>query len=483
MLSLVRRRPELRRLFLAHAVSRAGDAFNTVALVVLVFRLTGSGLGVAGTVAFEVLPVLVLGPVAGLVVDRYPRRQVMVAADLARAVLAAALAVSHSSVALAYAVAFGLSTGTVLFNPAASSLVPDVVEGDELVDANTALWTAAVVAQVVLAPAAGGLIALTGVGPAFAVNAASYVLSAALLRGSTAGRTPADATPGAGGWSRVGAGVATVRRHPLLARLAVVQVLAALSAGATGGLLVVLAAEWLEVGPSGFGALLSAIGVGAAAGPLLLRKRIRASDRRWLFGPFVLRGGVDLTLAAVGQPVVAGVALAAYGVGTSTGMVAYQSTLQAEVPAEVRGRAFAFFDVLWNGSRLASLGLGGVLADAVGIRAVYVLGGTLLLAAGAYGWTASLGGQADGVGGRGPDLLGRPDHAEAAQGDLDEGTDGQGEHDRADTGGPPEEDAEPEGGQLDERAGKADGPAQAPVEPGHQPVAGPGPEPDAEVQP
>lgn len=76
------RRPAFRRLFLAHAISRAGDAFNTVALVVLVFDLTGSGLGVAGTVVFEVLPVLLLGPLAGLVVDRVPRRRVMVSADV-----------------------------------------------------------------------------------------------------------------------------------------------------------------------------------------------------------------------------------------------------------------------------------------------------------------------------------------------------------------------------------------------------------------
>jgi MFS family permease len=133
------RRPEFRRLFLAHAISRAGDAFNTVALVVLVFRLTGSGLGVAGTVAFEVVPILLLGPIAGLASDRFPRRSVMIVADLARAALAALLVVSHSSVALTYAVAFGLSTGSVLFNPAAASLVPEVVEGEELVAANSLL--------------------------------------------------------------------------------------------------------------------------------------------------------------------------------------------------------------------------------------------------------------------------------------------------------------------------------------------------------
>lgn len=74
MFGIVVRRRGFRRLFVAHAISRSGDAFNTVALVILVYRLTHSGLGVAGTVAFEIAPVLALGPVAGVVADRFPRQ-------------------------------------------------------------------------------------------------------------------------------------------------------------------------------------------------------------------------------------------------------------------------------------------------------------------------------------------------------------------------------------------------------------------------
>jgi MFS family permease len=67
-------------------------------------------------------------------------------------------------------------------------------------------------------------------------------------------------------------------------------------------------------------------------------------------------------------------------------MVTYNSLLQAEVAPEVRGRVFAGFDLLWQAGRLASLVVGGVAADALGIRAVYYLGGGLLLAAGAVGF-------------------------------------------------------------------------------------------------
>jgi hypothetical protein len=185
-------------------------------------------------------------------------------------------------------------------------------------------------------------------------------------------------------------GIAVVRASPLLRRLAIVQVLASLSAGATSGLLVVLAVESLDVGPSGFGALLACIGAGAALGPLLLRRFVRAGDKRWLFGPYALRGAVDLVLATVRSPIAAGGALGLYGVGTSTGMISYQSTLQTTVPAEVRGRAFALYDVMWNAARLTSLGLGGLLADAVSIRSVYLGGGLLLLLAAGVGLTTPL---------------------------------------------------------------------------------------------
>lgn len=388
MLFLFRTRPAFRRLFLAHAISRSGDAFNTVALVVLVFRLTGSGVGVAGAVMFEVAPALLLGPVAGLAADRFPRRRLMIAADFFRAAVSLGLVFAADNLGVAYAVAFGLSTGAVLFNPAAGSLLPDVVGEDDIVTANSALWTIAVIAQIAIAPLAGLVIARFGVEVAFGANAATFVASALLLVGLRAGRTPADVV--VRGWSGALDGFHAVRSSPLLTRLAFVQVLASLSAGATSGLLVVLADRWLRIGPSGFGALLAAIGAGAALGPLLLRRSIRPSDKRWLFGPFAVRGGVDLTLATVANPIVAGGALVAYGMSTSTGMIAYQSTLQTSVPAEIRGRAFAFYDVLWNTARLLSLAAGGIAAELTDVRIVYLASALLLAAAAAIGLTTNL---------------------------------------------------------------------------------------------
>ena len=369
-------------------MSRWGDTFSAVAIVVLVYRLTGSGLKVGVAVAFEIVPVLLLGFVAGAVVDRVPRRRVMVIADLGRAAIALGMAAFGSHLGVVYAAAFGLSALTVFFNPASASTVPELVAPDELVGANAALWSGAVLSQIVLAPVAGGLVAWAGTGPAFVINAASFAVSALLLAGLPAiSRGHVDRPRSrARAWADVAEGLRAVRESPLLRTLAGVQVLAALSAGATSALLVVLAERRLDAGPGRFGLLIGAIGVGAGLGPLALQRLVPDVRRpSFLFGPYLLRGVVDLVLAAVSWFPGAMVALAAYGVGTSTGMVTWNTVLQSSVEDRQRGRVFAFFDVVWQSSRLVSIAGGGVLADAVGIRAVYVLGGLVLLVAGGLG--------------------------------------------------------------------------------------------------
>ena len=179
-----------------------------------------------------------------------------------------------------------------------------------------------------------------------------------------------------------------VATTPLLRLLATVQLLAALSAGATSALLIVLATDHLRTGPDGFGILLAGIGVGAALGPLLLTRLTRDPRRpTFVFGPFVLRGIVDLLLASIRSLPLAVGALGLYGLGTSTGAVTFNSLLQAETEPAARGRVFASFDAIWQFGRLLSLAGGGLLADTYGITAVYYLGGILLLAAGSAGLT------------------------------------------------------------------------------------------------
>ncbi len=388
--------PRYRRLLLARTVSQSGDAFNTVALALLVYSLTGSGLGVSGAVAAEILPVMLLAPVAGPLVDRLPTVTVMVGADVTRAGLAFALPFVAGQVAAVYAVAAGLAVGAAFFNPAAQAALPAIVGERDLVAANSGLWTAAVVSQIALAPLAGVVVATLGFGWAFEINAASYVLSALVL-GRLAVPSPPRGVPGASWWSLTREGITAIAGQRLLRALAAGQLLAALSAGATGALLVVLAREELGVRGSAFGLMLGAIGVGAAVGPLLVIPLVRDVRRpAYVLGPFVLRAGVDAVLAVTASLPVALLALVGYGMGTSTGMVTFTSLLQARTPESLRGRVFAGFDVIWQVGRLVSLLAGGLVADRVGVRAVYYLGAALLVTAAGVGGAGLRG---DGPGG------------------------------------------------------------------------------------
>lgn len=379
--------PAYRRLWLARTVSQVGDVAQFTTLALLLVALTGSAVGVSGGVLAEIVPVLLFAPLAGSLVDRLPRVKVMVASDLARVLLAGTLAVWHDSAIAAYVIAFGLSAGQVFFSPAAQSLLPSVVAEDRLVAANSGIWTAAVTAQIIVAPVAALLAINVGFGAAFAVNAVSFAVSAVVLRGLREPDRPQPVNV-TSPFAHAREGLSAVAALPLLKALAVGQFLAALSAGATSALLVVLARDRLG-GGEGYGLLVAAIGIGAALGPLILLRCI-ADPRRPLlvFGPYAVRGIVDLILGVVTTIPLAAAALLFYGVSTSTGNVTFSSLIQSRVPEELRGRAFAGFDMLWQTGRLLSVLGGGLLADTVGIRAVYLLGGLLFFLAAATGAVA-----------------------------------------------------------------------------------------------
>jgi hypothetical protein len=223
----------------------------------------------------------------------------------------------------------------------------------------------------VLAPVAGAVVALIGYGPAFWINAASFAASAMVLARLRLMRPPAAGAARSRWWHQAREGIAVLAGDRVLRALAAGQALAALSAGATSALLVVLIRERLGMGSAGYGIALACIGAGAALGPLLLARLV--SDPRhpaFVLGPYLLRAAVDAVLSLVRLPAVALGSLTVYGVATSTGAVTFNSLLQAETPPKARGRVFAAFDLIWQLGRLASLGAGGLLADAAGIAAV-----------------------------------------------------------------------------------------------------------------
>jgi len=377
-------------LWLGQLLSNFGDTLHYIALVVLVFRLSGQGLAVAGVVAAEVVPVLLLGPVAGVIIDRFSRKSVLIGADLFRALLVASL-IWPQGVWHAYLVAAGLAAGNTFFNPAVQAVIPVLTTEDQRLAANSVAWSTGRLVQILAAAVVGGLIALIGTGPAFALNAASFVASALLIATlaipAHAGQVGAGTKMGLRRYFQDARdGLTFARRDRFVSRLLLVQALASFAVGATGALLVVLAEQHLRLTPAGFAWLIGAIGVGALLGPLIPNTLARDyRDARWLFVPYIIRGVGDVLIAVVTPLPVALVILFVYGLNTSTGMVVFSSTVQGAVPDKVRGRVFTLLDVTWNIMRLLSLALGGVLVDVWGIAPVYWLGGTLLALAGALG--------------------------------------------------------------------------------------------------
>jgi len=115
---------------------------------------------------------------------------------------------------------------------------------------------------------------------------------------------------------------------------------------------------------------------------LLVLRHVRNPRRPLLvFGPKGVRGTVNLLLADTSWLPFAAAGLVGYGLATSTGSVTFTSLLQARTPERFRGRVLSMMDLLWQTGRLASLALGALVAQTLGIGSVYLIGGLLLLAA------------------------------------------------------------------------------------------------------
>jgi len=377
-------------LWLGQLVSNFGDTLHYIALVVLVFQLTGQGLAVAAVVVAEVIPTLLLGPIAGVVIDRLSRKTVLIGADLFRATLVLTLLWPQGTWH-AYLVAAGLAAGNTFFNPTVQAVMPAITTEDQRLAANSVAWSSGRLVQILGSAVAGGLISLLGTRVVFGLDAASFGVSALLI---TTLRIPVNAGPVSAG-SRRGlsgyladarGGLQFAARDAFVSRLLVIQGLASLATGATGALLVVLAERHLGLPPAGFAWLIGAIGVGALLGPLIPNTLARDyRDARWLFVPYVIRGLGDVLLAVFTPLPIAVLLLFVYGLNTSTGMVVFNSTIQGAVPDVVRGRVFTLLDATWAAMRLLSLALGGLAVDTLGIRALFWGGGILLAVAGCLG--------------------------------------------------------------------------------------------------
>ncbi|GAC1647748.1 MAG: MFS transporter [Ktedonobacteraceae bacterium] len=375
-------------LWLGQLVSSLGDTLNYIALVIYVYKLTGSGFDLSKLSLFQIIPILLISPIAGVIIDRFRRKNILIAADVIRALLILGL-VFAPNVSTIYALAMLIAVATTFFRPTVQAVIPAIVQEDELLAANSVAWSTEQLVQIIGSAVAGGLIVFLGPKAAFVFNAGTFLFSALMI--STM-QVPEVTLPESEkkGWrlylSEMQEGLRYTMKDTFVSRFIIVQMLASLAVGGTSALLVVLSQKHLKLAPVGFSTLLLVIGIGALLGPFLLGLFTQNyKNMKLLFVPYIIRGIGDILIALVASYPLALFLLFVYGLNTSTGMVVNNSIMQATIPDRMKGRVFTLMDMSWSVMEIASIGLGGLLADVIGIRAVYYLGGSLLIFAGLLG--------------------------------------------------------------------------------------------------
>ena len=376
----VLRHRDFRLLWLGQAASMLGDQLVIVTLGLFIVQETGSAADLGVVLAAYTVPMVAFLLIGGVWADRLARHRVMIATDLARAVLHTLLAVLilTGSVEIWQMVIIGALFGSAeaFFRPAYSGLLPQTVPEAEIQQAGALSTLARNVTEMAGPALAAGLVVTVGAGVAFAIDAATFLVSAAFLAGVRP-RPRGEAVEATGAWTELREGWDAVRSRAWLW---------AIVAAFSFSLLVCLA-PWFVLGPlvareqygeaATFGIVAAALGAGTILGALLgLRWRPRHPMRTGLL--FALGWPGATVVFAAGAPL--GLAVAACvvgGAGIALFDVWWGAALAQRVPGHLLSRVSSFD---WMGS-LALLPIGfllaGPAADALGATEVLLGGATL----------------------------------------------------------------------------------------------------------
>lgn len=371
-LGAVFRVAEFRALWAAELVSIAGDQLARVALTVLVYGRTGSAAWAALTYALTFLPALLGGVLLGRLADRYPRRRVMIACDLARAALVGLMAIP----AVPLWALCGLLVVVVLLAPphgaAQGALLPEVLHG-QLYEAGLAVRQITNQAAQVVGFAAGGiLVAALSPASALALDAVTFALSALVVRvglrarpvvadGSADGRAPS--------WGAdVRTGLRAVFRHPR--RLALAGAVWLVGCYILPEALAAPYAAQLGAGPAVVGILMAADPAGSVLGAWLFTRYVPHARRERAIGPLAVLAGLPLVACALGPGVVVSVLLwALAGAGATACLVQAQAEFVRATPDALRGRAIGVAASGLITAQGVAVLLGGLAAEASTARA------------------------------------------------------------------------------------------------------------------
>ena len=371
-------------------VSGLGDLVLFIALPFYVYARTGSALATGGIFVAETIPRF-LGPLAGVLVDRWDRRQTMIWVDLFRAAaLLPLLFLGRNSLWLLYVVGVVEAIASQLFTPASSALVPSLVPAAELTAANGAMSASMALTQLVGPPLGGALLALMGLSTVVVVDAVSFLASAlSLLLVRPMPLPPAADPPASSGafWSQLKEGALLIRRSRLLTGLILVLALTQVSNGVINVVLVPFVKRVLGLGAGEFGSLLSFQALGAIAGSLtvgLIATRVR--PRLLISASFLLTGAVVFGFAQMRSFWPAAVLLLASGPIGIAGAIVIQSLLQLNVEDSHRGRVFGILESVLAVGTVLGMGGAALLTDRVGIVKMLQLDAGVFVVAAAAAW-------------------------------------------------------------------------------------------------
>lgn len=382
-----------RLLWSSQLISQSGDFIFEVALLWLVLEATGSVLAVGLVVTATLIPVVALGPFLGVLVDRWHRRSVLVATNVAEGITVAALSglvLAHDlSFVLLLVLVAGLGAGGQLVRIASGAMVPQSVARDDLAPANSLYSFSGSLNQVVGLSVGGVVVALLGVTLPIEYDALTF-FGAAILVAAIPREVGAPAPPAEGAPARFAAqfleGFAYLRRQRFLVEAIVLGIVVNFCANAVSALWAPYAALVLHGNSATYGFLGAGVAVGSIVGALAIGKAdTRRSAGRYLFGGVAGVGGALLALGLTATEAAALPEAFALGLLLSVANVPIFTLLQAKVPAPLMGRVMAVLMSLILASSPFGAYFAGSFAQAAGVRTVFVVSAGLILATVAVG--------------------------------------------------------------------------------------------------
>jgi MFS family permease len=374
------------RVFLAgQALNMFGDSAMIIVLGIWVKDLTGSS-AAAGTIFLLLAVAGLLAPLTGLVVDRFPRRRVLMVNDLAAAALVLSLLAVHDrgDVWLVYVVALGYGVAGQVYRAARGGLVHSMVPKDLLGDVN-GLFSAIGQGMRIVGPLVGaGIFAVAGGAAVAALDCATFLLSFGsylLLRGVS------DLTRGeAEGAGRLVGELVAGARHVLRTPVLRAMVLASATAFTAAGTIDVAMFELVDKGLHRPATFIGVLGTVQGAGSVVAGLRVAAVLRR--FGEYgtaaagFLLNGAGLACAPTATVPGAVTGAVMVGVGLPLVLVAEITLIQRRTGKQLQGRAIAASDAVVQVPFALSIGVAAVIIHAVGYRPIYLVDAAAFLAVG-----------------------------------------------------------------------------------------------------